>query len=164
MEPARASSDAIAAALSLRGVTHAGQLVVGRGWLEFKAESKSSLRLLLPSVSKTAVDGERLYIMTAASKFFCFTFQSASQSRRVDEMIVREALAAVAPPALVSRAGWDLYDHAVEYKRIFGDLLGTRKSAYRLCTINAQYDLCATYPFLFVVPGKQSFSRACVLF
>lgn len=156
MDAARGPGDAVNAVLNVRGVTHSGQLSVGRGWLEFKAESGSSLRLLLPSVSKTTLDGERLYIMTAACKFFSFAFQSAVLSRRIDEAVARESMAPVAPPSLVNRTGWDVYDHAAEYKRVFGHLLGTRQSAYRLCTLNAQYELCATYPYLFVVPGKRA--------
>lgn len=99
---------------------------------------------------------QRLELWLANFKYFFFTVTGGYDAlKRLVELIVRHQQTAAKPSSGVAfeGRGWELYQHELEFFRLFGPDLGTSRSKYRLSGANAQYALCASYPFLTVVPA-----------
>lgn len=145
--------------LHVRGVAHAGSLSIAKGVLDFKSGSGASLRLGLHQIARATADGERVCLVTHTCKLYLLVFPSGVVARRAEEALSREPAQPVLPPAAALPVadthghGWQLYHHATEHLRVFGAQLGTPKSPFRMSAVNAQYQVCSTYPFLLVVPA-----------
>jgi hypothetical protein len=139
------------------GTRYAGTVRVAAGRLVFASEG-ANLSLPVHSIYKMLTDQQKaLEVLCFNCKYFFFSFPGGG-ARGVMEAVEREQAIAAATfvprnPQQESPAGWRFYQHEREYVRIFGPLLGTSGSAFRITDANAQFQLCRSYPFLLVVPA-----------
>ena len=142
--------------LFVKGQSYHGNFQLKGQHLLFQS-SGGNVRLSVHTIWKVATDGEKkLEVQCANFKYFFFLFP-AGGCRAIADAIERKQKSkplCVKSPVNVNSAGWSLYSHEDEYLRVFGAELGTEKSLFRITAANASYQLCASYPFLMVVPTE----------
>ncbi len=140
------------------GSRYSGLVRVAAGRLVFASEG-ANLSLPVHGIYRMVTDQQKLLeILCANCKYFFFSFPGGS-ARAVLEAVEREqalGLLVSLPRTAGSSPGWHFYRHEEEYVRVFGPLLGTSGSQYRITDANAQFQLCPSYPFLLVVPSSCS--------